>query len=312
MIAFGPIPSRRLGKSLGINNVPARKICSYSCIYCQVGAKQKFSIIREPFYEPWVIHKDVENLLNKISDSDKPDYLTFVANGEPTLDVKLGKSIRMLKSFNIPIVVITNASLLSNAGVRDDLMLADWVSVKVDSAEEHIWRKINRPHPRLYFNLILDSIKKFAKDFQGTLVSETMLVDSVNDSSENLQLTSDFIFQVNPSIAYISVPTRPPALSSVKAANSEAVNRAYQIFLNRGLNAELILGFEGTDTGFTGNAEDDILNICSVHPLREDTIQELLSKDNSDFAVVEKLLREEKIQQLVYESKKYYLRKHQY
>ncbi|HOP03945.1 MAG TPA: radical SAM protein [Tenuifilaceae bacterium] len=312
MIAFGPIPSRRLGRSLGINNIPLRKICSYSCIYCQVGPKQKFSIIREPFYEPWVIQKDVENLLSKISEADKPDYLTFVSNGEPTLDIKLGKSIRLLKSFNIPIAVITNASLLSNAAVRDDLMQADWVSVKVDTAEEHIWRKINRPHPRLYFSLVLDSIIKFSKEYMGTLVTETMLADGVNDSSENLQLTADYILRVNPSIAYISVPTRPPALSSVKPSNSEAVNRAYQIFLNRGLNAELILGFEGTDTGYTGNAENDILNICSVHPLREDTIQELLAKDHADFSLVEKLISEEKIKQLVYESNRYYLRKHLY
>jgi wyosine [tRNA(Phe)-imidazoG37] synthetase (radical SAM superfamily) len=309
MIAFGPIPSRRLGMSLGINNIPTRKICSYSCVYCQVGITKKYSVTREPFYEPSLIAKEVEKHLAKLK--EMPDYLTFVANGEPTLDGKLGKSILALKKFNIPIAVITNASLLSNKQVRAELINADWVSVKIDSAEESAWKLINRPHFKVNYRLYVEGLLKFSEEFKGKLVSETMLVQGINDNPEVLIQTADLVSRVKPTIAYISIPTRPPAVPSVTPPSEIAINEAYQIFTEKGLNTELILGFEGTNTGFTGNAKEDILNICAVHPIREDTMNELLAKDNADFETVESLIREQKIQQLLYKSKKFYLRKHQ-
>jgi wyosine [tRNA(Phe)-imidazoG37] synthetase (radical SAM superfamily) len=309
MIAFGPIPSRRLGMSLGINNIPTRKICSYSCVYCQVGITKKYSVTREPFYEPSLIAKEVEKHLAKLK--EMPDYLTFVANGEPTLDLKLGKSILALKKLNIPIAVITNASLLSDKQVRAELINADWVSVKIDSADETAWKQINRPHFRVNFRLYVEGLLKFSEEFKGKLVSETMLVQGMNDNPGVLMQTAEFVSQVNPTTAYISIPTRPPAVPSVTPPSEIAINEAYQIFTEKGLNTELILGFEGTKTGFTGNAKEDILNICAVHPIREDTMNELLAKDNADFETVDNLIREQKIQQLVYKSKKFYLRKHQ-
>lgn len=310
MIAFGPIPSRRLGMSLGINNIPKQKVCTYSCIYCQVGTKQRYSDAREGLYEPLLIHREVANLLEKLDDNCKPDYLTFVANGEPTLDAKIGSTIRLLKSFNIPVAVITNASLLWDEKVRDDLMEADWVSVKIDTTKEQIWKSLNRPHPSIDLERLLNGIVQFSKQYKGILVSETMLVRNVNDTPENHVRTADFIFRVNPSRVYISIPTRPPAIKTVKAATSKAINQAYQIFVNKGLNTELILGFEGTNTGYTGNAIDDILNISAVHPLREDTLNELLKKNNATFDVVKKLIEEQKIEELTFDSKKFYLRKH--
>ncbi|MFP4557076.1 MAG: radical SAM protein [Bacteroidales bacterium] len=311
MICFGPIPSRRLGKSLGINNIPDRKICSYSCIYCQVGAKQKLSCTREPFYEPWVIRCDVEKILEKLDENSTPDFLTFVANGEPTLDIKLGKAIKMLKAFKIPIAVLTNASLLSEKRVQDDLMYADWVSVKVDTAEQEVWKAINRPHQQLNYNNILKGILEFSEKFEGTLTTETMLVDGINDKGNSIVKTASYILQINPSKAYISIPTRPPAISWVQASNELAINQAYQTFNEKGINTELIMGFEGTDVGFSGNAKDDILNISAVHPIREDTMQDLLDRNNADFGVVEELIYEQKIKEINYKSKKFYLRKHQ-
>ncbi|MDY0202161.1 MAG: radical SAM protein, partial [Tenuifilaceae bacterium] len=98
--------------------------------------------------------------------------------------------------------------------------------------------------------------------------------------------------------------------STVKPSSDKVINEAYQIFIRRGLNAELILGFEGTDTGFTGNASDDILNICAVHPIREDTMRELLSKNNSDLSVLDQLIKDNKVVELEFDSMKFYLRKH--
>jgi len=308
MISFGPVPSRRLGKSLGINNIPSKKGCSYSCIYCQVGVTKEFSITREHFYEPEIIFKEVQKHLKKLKVTDKPDYLTFVANGEPTLDINLGKSIIRLKEFNIPIAVITNASLLIQPQVREELNLADWVSIKIDANDETIWRKLNRPSAGLDFEKHVKALLQFSSEYKGKLMTETMLVQGVNDSPAILQQTARLISKINPSIAYISIPTRPPALSTVKAPDELVLNEAYQIFSEAGQKVELLLGFEGTNAGFTGNAIEDIINICTVHPIREDTMLELLINDNADSTILNSLILGKYVRQVQYNSNYFYIR----
>jgi wyosine [tRNA(Phe)-imidazoG37] synthetase (radical SAM superfamily) len=309
MISFGPIPSRRLGKSLGINNISSAKKCSYSCIYCQVGITRKLSITRVNFFEPDVIFEEVQKHLNSLQEADKPDYLTFVANGEPTLDANLGKSIEKLKTLQIPIAVITNGSLLNQKQVRNDLRLADWVSVKVDANNEDIWRAINRPFGSLDFTEHVEGLLQFSTEYKGKLVTETMLVQGINHSTANLKKTASLIARLKPAIAYIAIPTRPPALSWVKAPDETVINTAYQIFTEEGLNTELILGFEGTNTGFTGNAMEDIINISTVHPIREDTMLELLRKNYADPTILTTLVQGKYIQQIKYGLNTFYIRK---
>lgn len=309
MISFGPVPSRRLGKSLGINNVAFGKVCSYSCVYCQVGITHKFSNQRQKFYDPEVICSEVKKQLAKLSVADQPDYLTFVANGEPTLDINLGRSIEKLKLFNIPVAVITNASLLIDPQVRADLLPADWVSVKIDTGSEAIWKKINKPTDKIDFESYVKGLITFSKEFNGKLVSETMMVKGVNDKSGDVLQTAALVSSVHPSIAYISIPTRPPAVKSVLPPDEKDINLAYQLFSENQLKTELILGFEGTDTGFTGNAIDDILNICSVHPIRQDTMDELLKKNQADRGILAKLLDDNYIKRTEYKSNVFYIRK---
>jgi len=309
MITFGPIPSRRLGRSLGINNIPSQKICSYSCIYCQVGITKKYSTTRTSFYNPSIIFDEVKKHLSQIKENDSPNYLTFVSNGEPTLDISLGESINKLKSIGIPIAVITNASLLSIPEVRNDLSNADWVSVKVDCGNENVWKKINRPHADLNFNEYKNGLRLFAKEFRGKLNTETMLVKGINDHIEQLKETAQLIKEIRPNISYISIPTRPPALKWVNKPNEESINEAYHIFADNQLNPEMILGFEGTNTGFTGNAIEDIINICSVHPIREDTMKELLRKNQADPTILDTLVNNKYIQKVEYKSNIFYIRK---
>jgi wyosine [tRNA(Phe)-imidazoG37] synthetase (radical SAM superfamily) len=309
MISFGPIPSRRLGKSLGVNNITSIKVCTYSCVYCQVGLTHQFSATRQTFYDPSVIYREVKQHLEKLDKKDSPDFLTFVSNGEPTLDINLGKSIGLLKNLGIPVAVITNASLLSDPKVRADLKQADWVSVKVDSGDERIWKKINRPHPAIQFEKYIQGIFDFSKEYTGRLVTETMLVSALNDTEELLTQTAKLVSLIQPAMAYISIPTRPPAIKTVVSPDGDIINKAYQIFREASIETDLILGFEGTDTGFTGNAFEDIINICSVHPIREDTMEELLMKNKADATTLSTLLHNNLIQQVEYRSKKYYIRK---
>lgn len=306
MITFGPVPSRRLGQSLGINNIPDNKICTYACIYCQVGATRHYTLERQPFYTPGQIFAAVEEHLGKLQ--VMPDYLTFVPNGEPTLDIHLEESISLLKKVGIPIAVITNASLLGDAGVRNALLLADWVSVKVDANDEAIWKKINRPHPKLTFEGYKEGLLAFTSAYKGILATETLMVEGVNDGAELLQLNASLIATINPATAYLSIPTRPPAMRSVKKPDEEAINRAYQIYTGAGLHSELLLGFEGSDTGFTGDAREDILNMSAVHPIREETMREILRKNKAESSLPDQLVGEKEIREVIYQDKKFWIR----
>jgi len=308
MIAFGPIPSRRLGLSLGINNIVSNKVCSYSCVYCQIGVTLKKLATRQVFYEPEKLVENVGDHLEKLDNTHKPDYLTFVANGEPTIDINLGKEIRLLKKFDIPIAVITNSSLIHLDEVRSDLMEADWISVKVDAVDEAIWRKINRPPVEMALNKILDGLQLFAANYQGKLHTETMLAKGYNDSTKVLKQSASFIALLKPQKAYLSIPTRPPALKEIKAVSEEKLTEVWRIFQKVGLKSELLTGFEGTNAGFTGNAFEDILNITAVHPLRDDTVVRLLKENRTDFSVVNSLVAQGLIKGVKHEGKIYYIR----
>ena len=310
MIAFGPVPSRRLGKSLGINNIPA-KFCSYSCIYCQVGKTTNISIERRSFYEPEYIFKRVEEKVREAKVKDERiDYLTFVPDGEPTLDSNLGVEIELLSAIKIPVALLTNASLLWRADVREDLLKANLVSVKVDAVNEALWRRINRPHKSLKIDEVLNGILEFSKEFKGKIITETMLIDGL-DYKEELENIADFLSELKPYKAYVAIPTRPPAERWVKPADEEVINRAFQVFSRKlGEDAvEYLIGYEGNAFAFTGNVEEDLLSVTSVHPMREEGVKELLRKANASWDVVEKLLDEEKIIELEYEDHKYYMRK---
>jgi wyosine [tRNA(Phe)-imidazoG37] synthetase (radical SAM superfamily) len=308
MISFGPVPSRRLGKSLGINNIIYPKTCSYGCIYCQAGDTLKKTCRRERFYEPNDIYDRTCKHLETLKSSNYPDFLTFVSNGEPTLDVNLGKAIRLLKKTGIRVAVITNASLLPDEQVREDLCLADWVSLKLDAGDIITWYLINRPVAGLDFENILSGMKLFSKGFQGTLCTETMIVRGINDSVENFSAIAEIIRFIEPAVAYLSIPTRPPFEKFVKSPEPERLNEAWQIFNKNQINTEFLTGYEGSDTGFTGNIYEDILNITAVHPLREDSLLKLLENDNADFNIVNSLMNQHLIKSVLFEGEKYFIR----
>ena len=311
MIAFGPVPSRRLGRSLGINNIPP-KTCSYSCVYCQLGRTSQLIANRQAFYKPKEIFKEVKRKVDEaISRNENIDYLTFVPDGEPTLDINLGKEISLLRQIGIPIAVLTNASLLWREDVKEDLLEADLVSLKVDCVNQALWMKINRPHKSLSLDKILDGIIDFAEAFRGTIVSETMLIDMIEYDDE-LRKIAVFLGELaGLEKAYIAVPTRPPTEKWVRPAKEKTLNLAYQIFSERlgDERVEYLIGYEGNAFAFTGNVKEDLLAITAVHPMRKEAVEEFLKKANAEWRVVEELLHENLLVELEYEGKLYYMRK---
>jgi len=309
MEIFGPVPSRRLGISLGINNIP-HKVCSYSCLYCQVGKGDRIEVERQKFYEPDYLVKKVEEALNGIHDKKNyPDYLTIVPDGEPTLDINLGKLIEKLKLFNIPVAVITNSTLLPDPRVRNELLSADYVSVKCDSFNEDIWRKLNIPHKSLNLRDILDGINVFTKEFNGILVTETMLLKDLNDTENDLRNTASIIASFNPDTAFISIPTRPTAFKKAERPDEQTITMAYDIFNKSIENVELLTGYEGNAFASSGNFRDDMLSITAVHPMREDAVMELLQRSGGKPDDLSKLIAEGLIEKVNYKGDDFYLRK---
>ena len=309
MIAFGPVPSRRLGRSLGVNNIPP-KVCTYACVYCQLGRTIKLQVNRRAFYEPGEIFEAVQDKVKRAREiGETIDYFTFVPDGEPTLDVNLGREIELLKPLGIKIAVITNASLIWREDVREALVRADWVSLKVDSTREEVWRRINRPHGILQLASILDGMLEFAKAYRGELATETMLVEGVNDGDDHVREVADFLARLKPAKAYLSVPTRPPAEEWVRPPDEEAINRAYQTLSKQVDQVEYLIGYEGNAFAFTGSVEEDLLSITAVHPMREEAVSEFLEKAGADWPVVRKLIAQGQLIEMEYDGLKFYMRK---
>jgi len=308
MIVFGPVPSRRLGQSLGVNNIPP-KICSYSCVYCQIGRTKKMTAKRSGFYKPENIYREVKSKINQLKDKGEHiDYITFVPDGEPTLDINLGMELGLMQSLGVKTAVITNASLLWQDEVKNDLLKADLVSVKIDAVFDDVWHQINRPHGALRLHKILDGIEAFAKIYRGVLVTETMLVEGINDSRRHMESIAEQIAKINPQKSYILVPTRPPAEKNIRRPGSEKLIEAAGIInAVSGVNVKCITA-DDDEQGFffTDDVATDLLNITSVHPIREEIVNHYIKVKNKDNAILKKLINENRIIKYTFEGKIFY------
>lgn len=306
---FGPVPSRRLGSSLGVNNIPY-KICSYTCVYCQIGPTLRMETRRQRYSDPEELAARVKKRLLQLAETgERVDYLTIVPDGEPTLDLALEELLSRLKEMGIPVAVISNASLISKADVRRALFVADWVSLKIDALSQDLWKRIDRPHPSLDHDDILVGMEEFASFYKGTLCSETMLVKGLNDGPAELEKVARFLStSLNPSKAYISVPTRPPAVSWVQMPDAETVAIAYAIFAEQGIDTETLTGYEGNAFVVTDDPIEEILNITAVHPMRSDAVKEVLRRKGYDEKSIDRLVSEGKIRRVRYGDWVYYVR----
>jgi wyosine [tRNA(Phe)-imidazoG37] synthetase (radical SAM superfamily) len=307
-LAFGPVPWR-LGHSLGINNVPP-KACSYSCVYCQVGRTPVEEIVPRAFFPPGEVVAAVTRRVEALRERGEPiDALTFVPDGEPTLDRHLGEEIEALRPLGLRIAVISNGSLAWREEVREALARADWVSLKVDAVEPAVWRAVNRGHAALRMEVVLDGMLRFAAAFAGELATETMLIEGLNDGDASIETPAAFLERLRPHIAYVAVPTRPPAEPWVRPAREDAVNRAYQRFAERLPRVELLTEFEGTAFGTAGDPVGDLLATTAVHPMREDAALALFERVGADRSLLQRLVDEGRLEKVCYRGHTFYVRR---
>jgi wyosine [tRNA(Phe)-imidazoG37] synthetase (radical SAM superfamily) len=294
-IVFGPVPSRRLGKSIGINNIPPKR-CSYSCVYCQIGRTHQMQINRESFYDPDIVFKhSKEKITQLIKNDEHIDYITIVSDGEPTLDKQLGLLIKKLKTLSYPVAVITNSSLIYQKDIQDELAFADLVSLKIDSVSESIWKQVDRPYGSLNLDEILRGIMIFSAQYDKILYTETMLIHQINDTSSELEKIAEFIARVKPAKSFLSIPTRPPSEPWVQPASEEALAQAYQLFNDHHIPTEYLMSYEGNEFAYSGNAEQELLSILSVHPMRKEAVDHFLKKANETWSLIERLIKNQQI-----------------
>ena len=294
---YGPVPSRRLGKSLGVSPIPP-KTCTYSCVYCQLGRTNRLQINREDFYPKEEILKEIEEVMEK----NKPDYITFAGDGEPTLCKSLGWLIDNCKEkFSVPVAVITNSSLLFISDVRKDLRNADIVLPSLDAGDENIFKKINRPHKGISFEKMLNGIIKFRNEYNGKIWIEVMLVKNLNDSDEALTEIKKCLEKIRPDRIYINVPIRPPAESWALPPSPERIVAAHQIIGE----IKEIIEIETGDFGLSEfkNAEEAMMEISQRHPLREEQAKKI--EEYFHASVIELLISSGKIVRVEYRNKKF-------
>jgi wyosine [tRNA(Phe)-imidazoG37] synthetase (radical SAM superfamily) len=248
-IAFGPIVSRRFGRSLGVNHLPD-KYCTYSCVYCQLGPTRRTTLERRAFYST----EEVATAVEERARGREFDVISFVPDGEPTLDINLGAHIRAVKHLGRT-AVITNGSLLWDPDVRRDLAEADIVSIEVDAIEERTWQRIDRPCPTLSLDIVLHGIDTFARQYTGELWTQTMLLDGLESD------VSSFVTDLAPGRACLSIPTRP---SGVRPASPEVIARASASMPF----AEVI----GDVKDAPVHTAEELLAVLAVHPIREDAV----------------------------------------
>lgn len=300
MYTYGPVPSRRLGSSLGVSPIPP-KTCSYSCVYCQLGRTNHLQIERKSFYAK-------ENILSEIikrAGVSKSDYITFVGDGEPTLCRDLGWLIHHTKTkLRLPVAVITNGSLLFLKDVRRELKEADVVLPTLDAGSKKIFRHINRPHGDIGFNTMLGGLIDFRTEFSGQIWLEIMLVKGLNDSEEELWKIRKIVDLIKPDRVYVVSPIRPPAEPWVKPASPETILKAQQILGNAVPITELEIGEFGLHE-FT-DAYQAIMEIGSRHPLRREQAKEIENTFSAP-GTVEKMLRKNKLMQVNFNGENYLL-----
>jgi len=307
-VVFGPVPSRRLGRSLGVNNIPP-KVCSYSCAYCQVGRTRELEVRRRTFLAPETLRDAVRERLDALKASrEAADYVSFVPDGEPSLDRHLGRAIELIRPLGAPVAVISNASLIDREDVRRDLTRADWVSLKVDSVRKRTWRRLNRPHRSIELSRLLDGMLRFRDRFEGRLVTETMLVAGVNDDAPELDAVASLLEQLRPAVAYISVATRPPVERWVRVPDERHLAAAYTILADTGVPVEVLAGGEGDAFWASGSPEADLLAITSVHPMRKPAVRRLLERSGASWDVVGALVAGGRIVEVEYGGETFYVK----
>jgi wyosine [tRNA(Phe)-imidazoG37] synthetase (radical SAM superfamily) len=284
---FGPVPSRRLGHSLGVDLVPY-KTCSYDCVYCQLGATTERTLERRPFVS---IRTVLDEIRARLSGGPAPDYITLSGSGEPTLQVELGVLIAGIKRIaDCPVAVLTNGSLLWREDVQTELLEADLVIPSLDAGDEEMFRRVNRPHPRLRLAQVVEGLAAFRKRFQGQVWLEVFLLSGLTTADGQVEKIRGLLRGIVPDRIQLNTVARPPSEAWAHPASAKELARAARLL---GQRAEVIAERSAMETrGDVMPRADEILALIQRRPCTLEDIVAALGAHRLEAAKhIEQLLR---------------------
>ncbi len=299
---YGPVPSRRLGFSLGIDVLPS-KLCSFNCIYCQLGPTAR-NITRPKEYVS--ASKIISQIKETLQTEKNIDYITFSGSGEPTLNSKIGQFIREIKTFtDLPVAVLTNSSLLTETKVRDALTEADLVIPSLDAATQDIFVKVNRPHPSLRIEKIIKGLKEFRRMFKGALWLEVMLVKGINDSPSHIKELKKAIAEINPDKVQLNTVVRPPAEAFAYPLSRGELEEIQEAL---GEKCEIIADFPRKEQLYLDvNLERAILAMIKRRPVTLADMASSLGKHKNEIIKhLDILIKEKRIRAVLHEGLTFY------
>ncbi len=232
---FEPISFRYSGGSLGVKNVPA-STCTYNCVYCPNSRTKMITLNRRSWYEMDTILESVAKKQAQARVLGRAiDHVTFIPDGEPTLDANLEQEIEILRAVGIKTSIVTNVSLIDRSDVQRMLKSVDQITVKVDTINQATWQRLNRPHEQLSLPAILEALRDFSSEYGGFLDTETMLLNELNDTEEEVRGLAEYLRELHPRTATILLPTSPPSGAWVRGPSAKRMALAYMAFEQCGL-----------------------------------------------------------------------------
>jgi len=271
---FGPVPSRRLGMSLGIDLIP-KKVCSLNCVYCEVGKTTKLTLDRMEYVK---YDKVIAELQQFMSNNPKIDYITFSGSGEPTLNSRIGDVLNFIKK-NYPDVktaVLTNGTLLFDQKLRIELLQADVILPSLDAASQYVFEKINRPNSNLKIETYIQGLIDLRKGYKGNIWLEIFLLKDYNDSKEELDLLKKAILKINPDIIQLNTLDRPGTVAGLIPLSKNELQKIIDYW--NLLNVEIIASVSerAAIESFNGDIETAILETIARRPCTLDDLHRFL------------------------------------
>jgi len=300
---FGPVPSRRLGFSLGIDTVPY-KTCSLDCIYCQLGKTTNKTIERKEYISCDDILPEIEEILLK--QKERIDYITFSGSGEPTLNSRMKTIINSIKKLaSIPIAVLTNGTLLFQPETREELMEADLVIPSLDAVSEEVFKKVNRPHHSLRIDKIIDGLSDFSQEFKGKIWLEIMIVKGTNDSPQEIKRMAEAIEKIKLDKIQLNTVVRPPVEEFAQPVDLENLKKIRKAL---GRKCEVVTEFKRSNQRFhRKDIEKGILTMVKRRPVTLlDISRSSGIHQNEAIKYLNMLEKEDQILTRVHRGKRYY------
>jgi len=301
---FGPVPSRRLGISLGVDLVP-HKTCSLNCVYCECGKTTNLTVVRKEYIPTKIVISELNDFLNA---KPKLDYITFSGAGEPTLHSGIGEIVRFLKD-NFPfykIALLTNGTLFHQQKLINEVKDIDLILPSLDAASDRAFRKINRPARELSIQNIIKGLAKLRSEFSGKMWVEIFIAPGLNDSEEEIKLLRETIHRIRPNQVQLNTLDRPGTKSWVKAATK---NELEKIALQLNWETNIIANFQKREqiASYNSDIESSIIQTIKRRPCTTNDLSAALGLHPNEInKYIEALFEREQIRSVMMERGTFY------